>query len=367
MQRIWRPSASARSCAPTARAVCPPMPASTSSKTSVASPPSWATPMQREHHARELAAGGDLAQRAGGNAGVGGDEELDGVGTRRARPRARPARSRRSRPPSPARRAARATAPAEPRRGLRPRGAQRAREPSPARHAPPRARARAALERDLGAGELVAALAAALGVREHRGDRCRRACASGGRARRGAPRSPPVRPGSRLEPLGVARAARRRGPRPRSTQRAPALGQRVERAGRRPPRRRARARPAASSAATPGAVVGRERLRPPPSAAARSASRWRRRSRSASSSRSSSCVGLEPPRSPAARRRAGRARAHARRRARAAPRAPPRARAPARGPRRTPRGARACAAPQKASRISSCAEASMSLRCSCWP
>ena len=45
MHRIWRPSARARSCEPTARAVCPPMPASTSSNTSVASAPSWATPM----------------------------------------------------------------------------------------------------------------------------------------------------------------------------------------------------------------------------------------------------------------------------------------------------------------------------------
>ena len=40
MHTTCRPSASARSCAPTARAVWPPMPASTSSKTSVAPPPS---------------------------------------------------------------------------------------------------------------------------------------------------------------------------------------------------------------------------------------------------------------------------------------------------------------------------------------
>ncbi len=40
---------------------------------------------EREHHARELAAGSDLAQRAGRHAGVRRDQELDRVAARRAR------------------------------------------------------------------------------------------------------------------------------------------------------------------------------------------------------------------------------------------------------------------------------------------
>ena len=60
----WRPSASARSCSPTARAVWPPMPASTSSNTSVARARLGGDAHQRQHHARELAARGGLAQRA---------------------------------------------------------------------------------------------------------------------------------------------------------------------------------------------------------------------------------------------------------------------------------------------------------------
>ena len=42
---------------------------------------------QREHHARELAARRGLAQRAGGHAGVRGDQELDVVAARSARSR----------------------------------------------------------------------------------------------------------------------------------------------------------------------------------------------------------------------------------------------------------------------------------------
>src|SRR5437588_9649173 len=38
-----------------------------------------------EHHARELAPGGDLAQRRGGDAGVGSDPELDRIGARATR------------------------------------------------------------------------------------------------------------------------------------------------------------------------------------------------------------------------------------------------------------------------------------------
>ncbi len=92
---------SSRSRSPTARAVWPPMPASTSSKTSVACPLREASAPagvsaaaggsetighcgKSEHHARELSAGADLAERARRNARIGGDHELDGVTARGA-------------------------------------------------------------------------------------------------------------------------------------------------------------------------------------------------------------------------------------------------------------------------------------------
>src|SRR5271166_428750 len=71
MHRTCLRSLSSRRRAPTARAVCPPMPASTSSKTSVVSP-------------AELAAGGDLPHRTRRHARVRGDQELDRVGSARA-------------------------------------------------------------------------------------------------------------------------------------------------------------------------------------------------------------------------------------------------------------------------------------------
>ncbi len=112
MQRICRPSASSRRWAPTARAVCPPIPASTSSNTS--SEPSPSPPIapafaaapcrralaatvaaagrrptvrgaqQRQHHPRELAARRDLPQRAERQTRVGSDQELDSVTATRA-------------------------------------------------------------------------------------------------------------------------------------------------------------------------------------------------------------------------------------------------------------------------------------------
>ena len=89
MQITWPRSPSSRRRAPTAFAVCPPMPASTSSKTSVrCGVEARRSAHDREHHARELAARGDLAQRPGGHAGVRGDHELDRVGAARAPARA---------------------------------------------------------------------------------------------------------------------------------------------------------------------------------------------------------------------------------------------------------------------------------------
>ena len=76
--------ARARSCSPTAAAVLPPIPASTSSKTSVDRRRRGRCAHDREHHPRELAARRRLAQRAGGDAGVRGDEELHLVAARRA-------------------------------------------------------------------------------------------------------------------------------------------------------------------------------------------------------------------------------------------------------------------------------------------
>ena len=78
MQSTCLRSPSSRRRAPTTRAVWPPMPASTSSNTSVVSrAEALRDAHDREHHPRELAAGGDLPQRAGGHAGVGRDRELD--------------------------------------------------------------------------------------------------------------------------------------------------------------------------------------------------------------------------------------------------------------------------------------------------
>ena len=133
MQSSWRLAASARSRSPTARAVKPPMPASISSKTSVALAAARAEAAQREHDPRELAAGRRVAQRRGRHPRVGRDEELDGLGAVRAEAvrvgfegdleRARPPSPARRARPRPARRAAR------PLRG----GRRRARSASAAR------------------------------------------------------------------------------------------------------------------------------------------------------------------------------------------------------------------------------------------
>ncbi len=68
MQSTWNRSPSDASFCPTTVATRPPMPASTSSKC-----------LQRQHHARQLAAGDDLRQRPWLLANVGRQEEFAGV------------------------------------------------------------------------------------------------------------------------------------------------------------------------------------------------------------------------------------------------------------------------------------------------
>ena len=363
MQMTWRPPASARSWSPTARAVWPPMPASTSSKTSVAGPGLGRHAHQREHHARELAARRDVAQRAGRDAGVRRDHELDVVGAARARLVA----------VGQARLEARAV-----HRELAEHADDRVGEAG-RRGLPRRAQLRGPLAqlgarvlelrgRGLGrllrAGQLVAPGAARLGVREHRGDRAavlalelleqreplldlveparRRVDALAVAAQLARQvvglddeRRHPVREGVQLGVDAADRLERVRGARERRGR--PALARCRARAPRSRPRRRA-AGPrgcAAARAPRPG--------RPP-------------RPRSAPRCRS--------PRAPT---RAGRARGRARRRARAAPRAARAASARARAPPANAARRTACSGPQKPSRISSCEEASVSRRCSCWP
>ena len=233
MHRIWRPSASARSCEPTARGRVP-----ADARVDLVEHERRLGAVvgdahQGEHDARELAAGGDLAQRAGGDAGVRGDEELDGVGPARGRlallqrdleagalhgqlgqtladrtrqPSARPspAPTAASRRPAPARRAP-----------------PRAR-PLPAPAPPRRPRARRAV-RD----------SAPRGPGRRRS--CRHACARGARARPGAPRWPPA---------------------PRARRRAPRRSAAAHRPGRRP------RRPASASARPARRARGRRRRRP---------------------------------------------------------------------------------------------------------
>ncbi len=118
------------------------------------SPDAVGDAQQRQHHPRELAARGDLAQRAGGQAGVGRDHQLDRVGARGPQPS-----SRRAARPRTARRASRArpAARGRPRRAPAPRAAALAQLLRPAarsssrrrraRPRPPRARSRRARAR----------------------------------------------------------------------------------------------------------------------------------------------------------------------------------------------------------------------------
>ena len=126
---------------------------------------------QRQHHPRELAARGRLAQRAGRHARVRGDHELDLVGARRAgavlargqrHGEARALHGQRRQPP--------ADRVGEAGRRRRPRGRQAGRGLGQL-GARGREGRLAVRQRLLGAGQLVAPGAAGLGVGEHRGER----------------------------------------------------------------------------------------------------------------------------------------------------------------------------------------------------
>src|SRR3954463_12483402 len=177
MQSTWRPSPSARSCEPTARAVCPPMPASTSSKTSVVSEPSLATPMRasitRESSPPEaISRSGPAGRRALGAMRNSTASAPAGPGSRSCSAISKLA-------PSMASSARRSRTTRASRGAAFPRPAPRApaaRARSP--RAAPRLLAarrlelgRSVLERDLRAGQLVAPGAAALGMGQHVGDR----------------------------------------------------------------------------------------------------------------------------------------------------------------------------------------------------
>ena len=279
MHSTCRSPASPRRRSPTARAVWPPTPESTSSNTSVCVAARAGDGHQREHHPRELAARRALADRGGGHAGVRAracSSTRSGAGWARSR-RAAPAPPRTRRPPWPA----------------WPARAHRA-WPAWARPAPRRgelAGQRAALGLGLGEGRLRRARAPPRRSRAGRAPRgsarrarapprpCRRAFASPGRRRRGAPRPPRAAPGRPRGPPGSG-AARRRDPRPRSAARASARRARPAR-GRRPPRRPRAARPLPARRRAPRRPRVRSPRSPPP-AAARRPSTWRRRSRSAS-------------------------------------------------------------------------------------
>ena len=111
-----RPCASRFSRSPTAAAVAPPMPESTSSNTMVGGIADLGqADLERQQEARQLAARGDLGDRRRRRAGIGGDGELHAVGAGLGPVglgRAAPARSRtspsrasagRARPPPPCR------------------------------------------------------------------------------------------------------------------------------------------------------------------------------------------------------------------------------------------------------------------------
>ena len=76
----WRSRASRASRSPTAAAVAPPTPLSTSSKIRVGDRPvARQHHLQRQHEPRQLAARGDLVQRPERRAGIGRDQEGDAV------------------------------------------------------------------------------------------------------------------------------------------------------------------------------------------------------------------------------------------------------------------------------------------------
>ena len=335
MHSTWRPSASARSRSPTARAVWPPTPASTSSNTSVGGPPVLATDISASITRESSPPDAESRTGAAGTPGLGairnstcsapGRRELlalaqldleRGVLHRQLGQLGEHALRQRRR-----RLAAR----------LRERGRERV--PPPSR--PRAARRSAPLDRDLGVLEPVALGAAALEVLEHRGD------AAAVLALEPVVGVEPLL--DLLEPAGLGRrgptrsgAARPPGPRPRSAARAGAPASSSSSAST-PATPSASRSASASSVAAPGRVrsgaiasaaagagaraalrggaAGRARPRAPPSRPRRArAPRSRRSRRPAGRGRARGC-----PRGRAARpaRRAARARARARPRTRA--------------------------------------------------
>ena len=335
MQTTWRPRpgrAAARP--PRARCArrCPRRPRRTRASRCA---PSLRDAHQREHHARQLAAGGDVAQRRGRNARVRRDQELGRVQRRSARARARRQRDLERRGLHGQVGQALAHRGGQLRRGLRPRRAQLL--AAGAQVGPGDLElGRRPLQRLLGPRQLgVARTAASAWASTAAIDPpCLRARRSMTPRRSSAASSAP---GLGVEPFGVAQqlAGDVVG---LDRQRPPARRERVERrvhpvdavqprAARREQRRHARP------------VVGRRRpgRRRARRRAARSGGAGARARRAARPPRPPTG---RPPRSRPARTAAGPARAPARRPARAAPPARPPARGRARGPRRTPRAPR---------------------------
>ena len=325
MQRTWRPSDSARRRSPTARAVAPPTPASTSSNTTVGEPSTAVATLISASITRDSSPPEAISRSGpGGHAGVRADQELDGVAP--AAPNGPAAPRRRSAAPRPrtsnvasaiassasSAHTAFASAPAallarraQPRRQL----VERAR-----RAASSSASSRAVVS--LGVREPVALGAAALGVLEHRCDRA--AVLS-------------LQPRELLEALLDRREALR--VRLQRVQVGAQLARRCPAARRRPPPRATRARRAPrrcrprarSSAAAPRQQrhAPRQSVAPGSSASAAAEAAWRSvstapsRPRSRSSSASSSSAGRDGLDLARSRTRGSRGRAPARR---AAPR-----------------------------------------------
>ena len=282
MQSTWRASPSARRRSPTARAVWPPTPASTSSNTSVRDSPAPATVISAS--ITRDSSPPDAASRIGAAGTPGFGASISSTRSAPVGPTSSRGSSRdleRRRPPWPARPAPRARASAS-------FGAAFARA---ALSAPPARRARPARRGELRLGPLGRHLGLLERARARRGSarrapapprRCRRACARAGRSASRRSSTSCRRPGLRLERVGVAAqlAAEVLG---LDAQRREPLGQRVELGVDARRRRRPAARPAASSVGRPpspprGAIASA----PPPAAASRP-SIWRSRSRSASS------------------------------------------------------------------------------------
>ena len=366
-----------RSLSPTARAVLPPTPASTSSKTTVGAPPARRRDAhQRQHHARELAAGGDLAQPPGRHARLGAIMSSTESAPRGPN-RAAAALGAGSRSPSDdlerglrhrQRRQLRAHRPLELARRL---AARSTAASSPGASSSAVRRVELRLEprgRLLGVRQPLVLGAAALGVREHGGDRATVLS---------------LQPREQLEPLldlrraapgsassaSRSRAARGRAPAPRRRARGRA----------RPARRAAASAPASAPSSRLGAA-SKQRQRAPPAVApprararCRAQRRWPQRLHARRAARARPRARPPRPRSGAASsislssnssRSRSRSRAPTRSRSSSSSRSMRRARRP--GALEAARASR-CVAPQKASSTSSWADASVSLRCSCCP